>query len=70
MTIYANGLIINLNEIAFLEFTEVSQTFNGSVAKIAVQYDILKQMHEVIGNAIVQHDSRLAELSQARSSMN
>lgn len=70
MSVYANGLQVHLNEIVFLEFIESSQSFNGMVAKIAVQVDVLRQMHEVIGDALMQYDANLAELSQARSSMN
>lgn len=70
MSVYANGLQIQLNEIVFLEFMEKSQAFDGPVARIVVQVDVLRQMHEVIGNAIVQYDTKLAELSKVRSSMN
>lgn len=70
MSIYSNGLLIHMNEIAFLEFTETMQTSNGPVARIAVQYDFLRQMYMIIGEAIAQHDSRLAEVSKARSAMN
>lgn len=59
MSIYANGLNIQTNEICFLEFKEQTQTTNGTVAMIAVQYDILKQMHDVMGQAIQQHEAGL-----------
>lgn len=59
MSIYANGLNIQTNEICFLEFKEQTQTTNGTVAMIAVQYDILKQMHDVIGQAIEQYEAGL-----------
>jgi hypothetical protein len=67
---YANQLLVNLNELAFLEFAQASQTFNGSVAKIVVNYETLKQMHELIGNVLAQRDANLHELSRARSVMN
>jgi hypothetical protein len=67
MSVYANGLTIHMNEIAYLEFTENMQSHNGPVARIAIQYEALKQMHAAIGDAIMQHDARLSELSKARS---
>lgn len=70
MSIYANGLLIHMNEVAYLEFTETNQSFNGPVVKVAVQYDFLRQIHTAIGNALMQHDTKLAEVSKARSAMN
>jgi hypothetical protein len=70
MSVYANGFSIQLNEIAFLEFIENSQTFNGPVARIAVQYDILKQIHATIGEAIEQHDKKLHQLQRDKANMN
>lgn len=70
MSVYANGLRIHMNEIAFLEFREQNQVQDGPIAMIAVQYDILRQMHAALGEAIAQHDARLSELSRARSAMN
>lgn len=70
MSIYANGLLIHTNEVVFLEFTTTMQTSNGTVEMIVVTHDFLKQMHTAIGDAIAQHETRLAEVSKARSAMN
>lgn len=70
MSIYANGLLIHTNEVVFLEFTATMQTSDGMVEMIVVTHDFLKQMHAAIGDAIAQHETRLAEVSKARSAMN
>lgn len=70
MSIYANGLNIQMNEIAFLQFMENTQGFNGPVACIVVQYEVLKQMHGVIGQVIEQHDKKLNELQRTKANMN
>jgi hypothetical protein len=59
-----------MNEIAYLEFTENMQSFNGPVARIAIQYEALRQMHVMIGDALKQYDAKLSELSRAKSAMN
>lgn len=69
MSIYANGLNIQMNEIAFLQFMENTQGFNGPVANIVVQYEVLKQMHGVIGQVIEQHDKKLNELHRTKINM-
>lgn len=70
MSIYANGLQVQMNEIAFLQFMENSQTYSGAVANIVVQYEVLKQMHQVIGQVIEQHDAKLHELKRSKENMN
>ena len=70
MSTYANGLRIHMNEITLLEFTEKNQVFDGPVALISVQYDMLKNIHTAIGEAIMQHETRLSEVSKARSAIN
>lgn len=70
MSIYANGLRIHTNEIAFLEFREQNQVQDAPVCMIAVQYEFLKQMHIAIGEALMQHETRLSEVSKAKSAMN
>lgn len=61
---------IHLNEIALIDFMENSQTFNGSVARVAMLYTTLKDMHRAIGEAIEQHDKKLNELQRTKTNMN
>ena len=68
--LYVNGFNLYLNEIAFIEFRVNSQTANGPVVNIAVQYDVLKQMHATIGEAIEMHDKKLHELQRTKANMN
>lgn len=70
MSIYANGLLIHMNEIALLEFRESNQVFNGPVSLVSVQYDTLKLIHSAIGEAISQQEMRLHEISRAKSAIN
>lgn len=60
MSVYANGLNIQTNEICFLDFLEKTQNTDGIVARIVVQYDILKLMHNIIGQAIQHHEAGLS----------
>jgi hypothetical protein len=59
MSVYANGLNIQMNEICFLKFMEQTQNSNEVATMIAVQYDVLKLMYDIIGQAIEQHDAGL-----------
>ena len=68
--IYVNGMALNLNEVALIEFRVNSQSFNGAVAVIAMQYEVLKQMHVAMGQAIEQHDKHLHELQRTKANMN
>lgn len=70
MSQYANGFNINLNEVALLDFRENTQDGNISVAKIAMLYPFLKDMHRVLGEAIEQHDKKLGELQRTKANMN
>lgn len=70
MSQYANGFNINLNEVAILDFRENTQDGNTSVAKVAMLYSLLKDMHKVLGEAIEQHDKKLGELQRTKANMN
>lgn len=71
MSVYVNGIEINLNEVSFINFIEKSSETNSvSVAKVAMLYSTLKQFHEVIGQAIEQHDKKLGELQRTKENMN
>jgi hypothetical protein len=70
MSIYANGLNIQMNEVAVLTFMEQSQQGNMPVCQVAIQYEILKMMHETIGRVIAQHDAKLSELQRTKGGMN
>jgi hypothetical protein len=68
--VYANSLTINMNELAMLEFRINTQSVNGPVSVIAVQYEFLKQVYAAIGNSIEQHDKHLHELQRSKANMN
>jgi hypothetical protein len=65
MNVYANAFQMNINEVVTLDFRENSQTQNGSVARVVVLYEALKQIHAAIGQAIEDHDAKLANLKKA-----
>ena len=67
-SIYANGLQLNLNEVAFMEFSENHQS--NPVAKIAVTYDTFKLFYKLMGEAIEMHDKKLHELQRTKANMN
>ena len=62
MTIYANSLNININEIAVLTFMENINGQSAPVCQVAVTYDVLKQLYEGIGSVIAQHYTKLGSL--------
>lgn len=68
--IYVNGMSLQLNEIAFIEFRVNSQTINGPVAVVTMQYEVLKQMYTAMGEAIEMHDKKLHELKRSKENMN
>lgn len=68
--VYANGFQIHLNEVAFLSFGENSQDRNGPVARVVMLYELLKDMHRVLGESIEQHDKKLGELQRTKANMN
>ena len=68
--IYSNSVSLSLNEAAHIDFGVNTNNFNGSVTKIVMLYDTLKMMHEMIGNAIEQHDKKLHELQRTKGNMN
>lgn len=70
MSQYSNGFNINLNEIALLDFRENTQDGNISVAKVAMLYPFLKEVHKALGDAIEQHDKKLGELQRTKANMN
>lgn len=70
MSEYVNGMSINLNEIAHIEFTtQIRDTIIPTV-KVSMLYDVLKQMHKTMGEAIEQHDAKLHELQRTKQNMN
>lgn len=70
MSVYANGLLIQMNEIALLQFTMNNQNGQTPVVTVAIMYDVLKQMHEAIGNCIKQHDTNLHQLKRDQAKAN
>lgn len=69
--VYTNGMNLNLNEVAHLEFLMTIQG-GGSipVARVSMLYDVLKQLHKSMGEAIEQHDAKLHQLQRAKENMN
>lgn len=65
MSEYVNGLQVYINEVVTLDFRENNQTQNGSVVRVVMLYDCLKQIHNVIGDIITQHDEKLLKLKKA-----
>lgn len=70
MSQYANGFQVNLNEVCILDFRENTQDGVTSVAKIAILYSFLKDLHNTLGEAIEQHDKKLGELQRTKANMN
>lgn len=70
MSQYANGFNININEVALLDFKEINQDGNNSVAKVVMLYPLLKNIHKLLGEAIEQHDMKLGELQRTKANMN
>lgn len=68
--VYANGMNININEVAVIEFRINTQSANAPVSSVAVHYEFLKQMYEAIGNTIEQHDKKLGEVKSTKANMN
>ena len=70
MSQYINAAQIHINEVAVIDFIENTQTGGGMVAKVAMLYTTLKELHKAMGEAIEQHDKRLGELQRSKSNMN
>lgn len=70
MSEYVNGLQINITEVVTLDFRENSQNSNISIAKVTMLYEALKGFHELIGNTIIQHDAKLAEVASNKKLTN
>jgi hypothetical protein len=62
MSIYANGLNININEVAVLTFLENVNGKTEPVCQVAVTYEVLKQLHVGLSSVIEQHDARLGSV--------
>lgn len=70
MSQYTNGFNINLNEVTIIDFRENTQDGNISVAKVAMVYPLVKELHKTLGDAIEQHDKKLGELQRTKANMN
>lgn len=70
MSHYINAAQIHINEVAVIDFMENTQTGGGLVAKVAMLYPTLKELHRTMGEAIEQHDKKLGELQRTKSNMN
>lgn len=70
MSLYANGLKIQMNEIALLQFVENSQMGETPLVSLAISYDILKQMHGAIGQCLEQYEAKLHQLQRDKAKAN
>lgn len=70
MSVYSNAAQLSLNEVAIIDFMENSQIGGVSVARVAMQYNTLKEIHKMMGEAIEQHDKKLNELQRTKTNMN
>ncbi len=70
MSLYANGLNIQMNELALLQFKENSQTGETALVSLAIQYDVLKQMHQAIGSCLEQYEAKLHQLQRDKAKAN
>ncbi len=59
MSIYANGLNINMNEVCVLTFLENVNGQTAPVVQVAITYENLKLIHAGMGNVIEQHEKNL-----------
>lgn len=59
-----------ITEVVTLDFRENSHTHNGSVVKVVMMYEALKQIHDAIGTAIKDHDAKLAKLAHDKKLSN
>ena len=57
--VYVNGLNLQMNELALIQFNLNDQTGNNPIFKIALTYEVLEQMHEAMGQALAQHKAKL-----------
>lgn len=57
--IYINGLNIQMNEVAFLQFNLNDQNGLTPVIKICTNYEFLEQIHSAIGGCLAQHKAKL-----------
>lgn len=70
MSVYVNGMQIYMNEVVIIEFKENTQFCNQTVVSVAMLYEVLKQLHQGLGQAIEQHDKKLHELQRTQAKMN
>lgn len=70
MSVYANGLVVQMNEIALLQFMENTQNGSNHAVTVAIVYDALKQMHGAIGQCIEQYEKNLHQLQRDKAKAN
>lgn len=70
MSIYANGLNINMNEVVVLTFMESVNGQTAPVCQVAITYDNLKAFYNGIGSVIEQHDAKLDSVVSDMSKAN
>ena len=64
--IYANGLKVDINEIARLTFMQGKEAHEMKVnAEIAVTFECLKQIRDTITNVIAQHETNLSNVAKS-----
>lgn len=69
-TKYTNGIKVSINELVFLDFIENSQSYNGSVARVALTYDAFKQIVEAMNRTIADHDAKLDRIVNEKKMSN
>lgn len=69
-SIYANGLVLHMNEIALLQFMLNTQNGSNYVVTVAVAYDALKQMHAAIGQCLEQYETKLHQVQRDKAKAN
>lgn len=57
--VYVNGLNLQMNELAIIEFNLNTQNKSETVIAIALTYEVLEQMHDAMSQALAQRKAKL-----------
>lgn len=57
--VYVNGLNLQMNELALIQFNLNDQTGNIPIFKVAMTYEVLEQMHSAMAEALMQRKAKL-----------
>jgi hypothetical protein len=63
--IYANGVKLNISDIVRITFVDSYDGNIKTVAEVAMQVEVLKQLRDGITNCIEEHEAKLDKMAKS-----